>query len=178
MNHNDDNRPFKEKYRIYIYPVVLAWIMTMFIRPIVSDGNAMLPNIKDGQVIIVSKETYSANRGAPKLQQVVAFRDDFAKANQEGNNTIRRVVGLPGDTIEIKNGKVYRNGKVLKEDYVKGSTDGIVKPIKLGEEEIYVLGDNRQSSIDSRAVGPLKMNLLRGHCSFAIWPLGSFGFVK
>lgn len=180
MAHRDDERPFKEKYRIYIYPVVLAVIMTMFIRPIISDGEAMSPTIGDNQLIIVSNEKYSANRGTPEFQQVVAFREDFIQEGDKGDNTIRRVIGLPGDKIEIKGGKVYRNGKVLKEKYIKGKTLGEVEPITVGKDEVFVLSDNRTEGLDSRdkKVGPLKMNLIRGSCSLIVWPISCFGAVN
>lgn len=177
MANYEDNRPFREKYRIYIYPVVLAWLITMFVRPITSDGSAMLPGISDGEVIIVSKQTYSSVRGAPQFQQVVAFRSDFIDEGEKGDNTIRRIIGLPGDKIEIKNGRVYRNEELLEEPYISGTTEGEIGPLTLGEEEIFVLGDNREESIDSRdpRVGPLNMRDLRGYCSFTIWPFREIG---
>lgn len=175
-----DHRPFKVKYRIYIYPVVLALVVTMFVRPIVSDGNAMLPTIGDGEVIIVSKEKYTPKRGAPGFNQIVAFRDDFIAEGNEGDNTIRRIIGVPGDTIKIRDGKVYRNGEVLEEKYVKGFTEGEVETITLGEDEVFVLGDNREESIDSRdpRVGVLKMELIRGYCTVAVWPFSKFGRIR
>ncbi|WP_027399599.1 signal peptidase I [Anaerovorax odorimutans] len=178
--YDDNNKSFKEKYKIYIYPVILAWIMTMFIRPIVSDGEAMLPTIKDRQVIIVSKENYSKNRGVPEFQQVVAFKKDFIQDGDKGDNTIRRVIGLPGDKIQIKDGKVYRNGKTIKENYISGEIKGDFGPIIVGEEEVFVLGDNRSNSIDSRdeRVGTLDMSLIRGSCKLVIWPLNEFGKIE
>lgn len=180
MAQREDNRPFREKYRIFIYPVILAWLVTMFVRPITSDGNAMLPYIDDGEVIIVAKQTYTPVRGAPEFQQVVAFRDDFLEEGDEGDNTIRRVIGLPGDKIEIKDGKVYRNDELLEEEYIKGFTEGEVEPIIIGEDEVFVLGDNREESIDSRdpRVGPLKMELIRGYCAVTVWPLNEIGRIK
>ena len=180
MVQHEDNRPFREKYRIYIYPVVLAWIMTMFIRPIISDGPAMLPTVSDGEVIIVANHKYSSVRGAPEFQQVVAFRDDFVPSTEEGDNTIRRVIGLPGDRIEIKDGKVYRNDELLEEDYIKGRTEGDVKPITIGKNEVFVLGDNRENSIDSRdpRVGLLDMGLIRGYCAVTVWPIDKIGIIK
>lgn len=181
MAQKEDNRPFKEKYRIYIYPVIAAWLVTMFFRPITADGDAMLPGIRDGEVIIVSKQTYSAVRGTPEFQQVVAFRDDMIADGDEGDNTIRRVIGLPGDKIEIKGGKVYRNDKLLKEDYITGTTMGdMEEPITVGEDEVFVLGDNREHSIDSRdpRVGLLKLKSIRGYCAVTVWPLNEIGKVK
>lgn len=180
MAKQEDNRPFREKYRIYIYPVILAWLVTMFVRPVVSDGTAMLPGIRDGEVIIVTNQHYSAVRGTPEFGQVVAFRDDFLKEGDDGDNTIRRVIGLPGDKIEIRDGDVYRNDELLKEDYIKGKTEGSMKPTIISKDEVFVLGDNREHSIDSRdpRVGPLDMKLIRGNCAVVIWPLEKIGKVK
>lgn len=179
MNRYEDNRPFKERYRIYLYPVILAFIVTMFVRPIMSDGNSMQPTIGDGEVIIVSKHKYTPNRGAPDFMEVVAFREDFVSEGNEGDNTIRRVIGLPGDEIKIKDGNVFRNGKVLEEEYAIGYTEGDLDTITIGEDEVFVLGDNRENSIDSRdsRVGPLKMELIRGDCSLVVWPLNKFGMI-
>ena len=180
MAQKEDNRSFRERYRIFIYPVILAWIVTMFVRPITSDGSAMLPGIKDGEVIIVAKQTYSAVRGTPDFQQVVAFRDDILAEGDEGDNTIRRVIGLPGDKIQIKDGQVYRNDELLKEDYITGTTEGDMGPVTIGEGEVFVLADNRENGIDSRdpRVGPLNMKLIRGSCFIAVWPLNEIGKVK
>lgn len=180
MASREDNRPFREKYRIYIYPIILAWLMTLWIRPVISDGDAMLPGIGDGEVIIVVNHHYSAVRGVPEFGQVVAFRDDFLEEGEPGTQTIRRVIGLPGDKIEIKDGAVFRNDKLLKEDYLKGITSGDVGPMTIGKDEVFVLGDNRDQSIDSRDpdVGPLNMKLIRGDCAVCIWPLNQIGKVK
>ncbi len=180
MTRNEDNRPFKEKYRIYIYPVIAAWLVTMFFRPITADGDAMLPGIRDGEVIIVVKHTYSAVRGTPDFQQVVAFKTDFIEEGDKGDNTIRRVIGLPGDKIEINDGLVYRNDKLLEEDYITGPTEGDMEPITIGEDEVFVLGDNRKNSIDSRdpRVGLLKLKSIRGYCGITVWPLNEIGKVK
>lgn len=180
MAQYQEKKSVREKYRIYLYPIILAFIVTMLVRPIVSDGQAMLPEVAEKEVIIVVKKTYSANRGMPEFNQVVAFRKDFIESEKEGENTIRRVIGLPGDTVEIKDGKVYRNGEMLTETYAVGTTEGEVEPITLGENEIFVLGDNREASVDSRdpRVGPLEVSLLRGYCGFTVWPIKEFGRIQ
>lgn len=180
MVQKEDNRSFREKYRIYFYPVIAAWLITMFFRPAIADGSAMVPGISDGEVMIVVKHTYSAVRGTPEFQQVVEFKDDFLEEGESGENSIRRVIGLPGDKIEIRDGKVYRNDLLLKEDYITGKTEGRVGPVIIKEDEVFVLGDNRENSIDSRdsRVGPLKLNSIRGYCAITVWPLNEIGKVK
>lgn len=180
MAQKEDNRPFREKYRIYIYPVIAAWLVTMFFHPVAADGGAMLPGIKDGEVIVVVNRTYSAVRGTPEFGQVVAFKRDFLADGDKGDNTIRRVIGLPGDKIEIRDGKVFRNGKLLEEDYITGETEGEIGPVTVGRDEVFVLGDNREHSVDSRdpRVGMLKLKSIRGWCAVAVWPLNEIGKVK
>jgi len=180
MPQRNDNRPFREKYRIYIYPVILAWLMTMWIRPVISDGSAMQPGIRDGELIIVMNHHYSSVRGTPEFGQVVAFRKDIAETDDKGANTLRRVIGLPGDKIEIRDGEVYRNGELLKEDYISGTAKDDAGPFLIGEDEVFVLSDNRDDTADSRVpeIGPLNMKLIRGYCAFSIWPLNDIGKVK
>ncbi len=180
MAQQQDTKTLRERYRIYIYPVVLAWLVTMFVRPIISDGAAMNPSIQEGELIIVANHTYSPVRGTPEFQQVVAFRDDFIDEGEKGDNRIRRVIGLPGDTIEIKDGRVYRNGEALIEEYATGTMIDDMAELKVGEDQVFVLGDNREDSIDSRdeRVGTLSLKSIRGSCMIALWPLDKFGTIK
>jgi signal peptidase I len=180
MAQKEDNRPFREKYRIYIYPVIAAWLVTMFIHPVISHGEAMLPGLKAGEAVVVVNKTYTAVRGLPDHGQVVAFKKDILAEGDRGDNTIRRVIGLPGDTIEIRDGGVYRNGKLLKEDYITGKTEGEIGPVTVGKDEVFVLGDNREESADSRdpRVGMLKLKSIRGWCAITVWPLNEIGKVK
>ena len=166
---------FKEKYKVYITAGITAWIIFLFIHPVGVNGEAMSPTLDDGQVVIVSKQHYT--REAPDLYQVVDFNKDFADTGGNNANEIRRVVGLPGDKIGIKNGIVYRNGKAIKAPYDKVNDGEEMKAVKLKEGEIFVLGDDPAESIDSRQIGPLKMSDLRGKCSWIIWPLSNWGTV-
>lgn len=175
----EDARTYREKIRFIVYPVVLAWLVTMMIRPIISDGDIMAPTIENGQVIIVSKTAYE--REAPSLYDVVVFRKDFTPTEDEGSNTIRRVIGAPGDTLRIRNGKVFRNGELLSEGYLVGQeTLGDIGPITVGENEIFVLGDNRIEGIDSRdsQIGLLSVDLLRGKAVYRIWPINKISTIR
>lgn len=95
---------------------------------------------------------------------------------------IKRVIGLEGEQVEIKDGKVYIDGKALKEDYTKeGITDaknmGYDK-IKVPEGQVYVLGDNRLNSLDSRIIGPVNMDQLTGKAVLRFYPLNKIGLIK
>jgi signal peptidase I len=176
MAQKENVKSFKDKYKVYFAAGITAWIIFMFIHPIAIAGDAMLPTLEAGQIIIVAKETF--NREAPQIFSVVNFERDFSDQGEKNSNKTRRVVGIPGDTIEIKNGFVYRNGEALEEPYAIGVIEERIPAITLEDEEIYVLGDNREESLDSRHVGPLKMKALRGTCSWVIWPISEWSKVK
>lgn len=167
-----ERKPFRERYRIYIAAGVTAWAIFLFFHPVGVVGDAMNPTLEDGQVILVSKESY--RRSGPELFSVVNFNREFSLEGEKGANKIRRVVGVPGDTVEIRDGTVYRNGSALKEPYAMGDTKETVGPVTLTDGEIFVLGDHREASIDSRHVGPLKIKDLRGECVRVIWPLSDW----
>ena len=94
---------------------------------------------------------------------------------------IKLVIGVAGDTIEIKNGKVYRNGEVLEEDYVYGGvTPGEMGPVVVSENHVFVMGDNRPVSLDSRdaAVGEVALEDIFGRADFRLFPFNQFGVIK
>lgn len=173
-------RTFREKYRVYTYPIVFAIIITMLIKPLPVSSLVMEPTLHKGQVVVITRHRYSSVRGAPDHGQIVAFRSDFLKTEGRGKTRISRVIGLPGDKIEIKDGQIFLNDELLEESYVTGKTEGFVKPTVLGKEEVFVLGDNRQESVDSRdpRVGPLDMELLAGSCEVTLWPINQIGRIK
>ena len=92
---------------------------------------------------------------------------------------IKRVIGLPGETVEIRRGRVYVNGHILDEPYVPaqfadGSTQG---PFMVPENQYFVMGDHRASSNDSRVFGPVPLDAIYGKAVFAYWPVERFGAI-
>lgn len=159
---------------ILVLAVVL--IVTFFVKPIVVKGTSMVPNLETNNYIFVSKQAYTF--GEPKQGQIVVF----PVQTEDGKELyIKRVVGLPGDVIDIKDGQVYINNKKQNQDFTAdGYTPGNVKDFKVPEGEIYVLGDNRVVSIDSRyeEVGTVKIDDITGVAVLRIWPLNEFGKLK
>lgn len=166
----------------YVLAAVAAIIVFMLIAPIVQKGDSMSPTVGDGNVMILNKETYSEKRGLPEYGTVIVFkRDYYDKDKVGGENRVARVIGLPGDKIEISGGDVYRNDKKLAhESYEVGKTTGTVLPIEVPSGQIFILCDNRENSIDSRndKVGTLSLKSIRGKALIVIWPFSNFGVVK
>ena len=111
---------------------------------------------------------------------IVTIRTRDLPQHEDGPNIIKRVIGLPGDTIEIKDGAVYRNGEFLQESYLPDQTVTEVRnpdyaAVALGPDEYFVMGDNRAVSLDSRSIGPIPANHMIGEVLLRFYPWQDFG---
>lgn len=138
----------------------------------------MEPNFHNGEFLLVEKVSYRFLK--PRRGDVVVLK----APEQPTIDFIKRIVGLPGETIEVSNNLVRINGKIIKELYlnqgeiteIKG--DSSAQLIKtLGQNEYFMLGDNRKSSKDSRSIGPIHIKAIIGKVFIVIWPPGEFGLV-
>lgn len=136
------------------------------------EGQSMEPNLHNNQRLIIEKISYRFH--LPRRGDIVVIK----MANRHSDPLIKRVVGLPGETIEIRDGHVYINGQVLTESYLEQLTYGNVGPTVIGPEYIFVLGDNRGASNDSRSFGEVKISSIIGHAWFRYWPLDELGFLR
>ena len=139
----------------------------------------MVPTLENGEQLIVEK--MSRYFGLPSYTEIITFR--HPDESRKDSHLVKRVIGLPGDHIEIRDGKVYRNGIQVDEPYlgsgvVTSGADRGFDDVVVAEGEIYVLGDNRSVSSDSRFFGPIKMNLVEGHVLIRIWPLTHFRWFR
>lgn len=96
--------------------------------------------------------------------------------NRNEHMWVKRVVGLPGDSLEIRNGYLYRNGQMLREDYIKEEMILGLDPVNVPEDHVYVLGDNRNHSSDSRIVGPIPTRNIQGKVIMRFLPFGNITF--
>lgn len=129
-------------------------------------GDSMEPTLYNAQEILISRFAYKLS--SPKRGDVIVF---LPNGNQNTHLYVKRVIGLPGEKVQILNGSVYIDGSLLEEDeqYVRMSDSGIaVNEITLANDEYFVLGDNRNSSEDSRSgnIGPVKKNTIIGKAWF------------
>ena len=159
----------------------LTWLGITFVGQRTEvDGSSMEPMLTDGDNLIVDKITYRFSD--PKRFDIIVF-----PFKQEKNTYyIKRIIGLPGETVQIdEQGTIYINGEVLTENYgreiIRAETVGIAaNPIVLGEDEYFVMGDNRNCSMDSRTeiVGNIKRKDIIGRAWIRIWPLNKLGILK
>ncbi|CDA15150.1 Signal peptidase I P [uncultured Clostridium sp.] len=158
---------------------ILAWMLVSFFGQRVSNaGDSMSPVLKNGDVVLINRIVYDARK--PKRGEIIAFRPN---GNENAHYCIKRVVGLPGETVQIKDGKVYIDGKVQKKNVYTSDLDfaGIAeKKLTLGETEYFVLGDNSAGSDDSRLadIGNVKREDIGGKVWFVTNIGKNFGFVK
>lgn len=141
-------------------------------------GPSMSPQLQDGNEVLINRFSYKFV--SPKSGDVVAF---FPNGNTNTHYYVKRVIGLPGDTVQIKDGIVYVNGGEYKEttEVSRMEDAGLAaNEIKLEEDEYFVLGDNRNNSEDSRYVniGNVKEEYIIGRAWFQISPRDKIGFIK
>ncbi|MCM3569083.1 signal peptidase I [Neobacillus mesonae] len=165
--------------------VALAAVIRYFLfAPIVVDGLSMMPTLQDQDRMIVNKLSYEI--GEPHRFDIIVFHAP------EHKDYIKRVIGLPGDHIEYKNDTLYVNGKAYKEPYLDEYksqvedgplTDDFTLEEKIGRTtvpkgELFVMGDNRRFSKDSRHIGTIPMGKVIGKASVIFWPIKDARIVK
>lgn len=166
--------------------VIITYLVLNFIgQRTVVEGNSMWPTLNDGESLIVDKLTYHFQ--APKRFDIIVF--PYQENNGREVYYIKRIIGLPGESIQISDNQILIDGKVLEEEYGYGQyTEGgyAEKPLYLGADEYFVIGDNRSISKDSRylndlgqpEVGCIHRDEILGRAVFRIWPLSEFGKIK
>ncbi|NMA34409.1 MAG: signal peptidase I [Clostridiaceae bacterium] len=134
-----------------------------------------------GDIIVFLENRYPENYFDKVRIFITDVGDIFKPAERKTHvRMVKRIVGIPGDEVDIHDGKVFVNGRELEEEYVKGVTFQREQPlpIKLKESEYFVLGDNREVSKDSRTFGTVKRSQIEGKAVFRFWPLSVFGSLK
>ena len=169
-----------------IFSAILCFIIifALFARVITVDGESMVPTLQDQQRLIVSDMFYT-----PQYDDIVILYADKLvneSSGGYGKPIVKRVIGLPGDTIRIDfvKGVVYRNGEQLPDDYTNTPTNlpenfPNNKDVTVEDGKIFVLGDNRNGSKDSRSsdVGQVDMRYIMGKAYLRIWPLNALGIL-
>lgn len=158
----------------YVIVIVVALLIKEFIfSPIKVNGTSMYPTLNDGDIMILNEIGYYLN-GVNRFDIVVVKTDD--------DRIIKRVIGLPGDRIVYKDNILYVNDEEVKEEFTHDITHNFTLS-EIGYDVIpdgyyFVVGDNRGNSHDSRSIGLISKNQIKGKTSFVIYPFNKFGYVK
>ncbi|MCP5118949.1 MAG: signal peptidase I [bacterium] len=156
--------------------VVIAVVVILFLyQPVKVEGTSMMPALVDQERIFINKFIYRFGFGEIERGDMVVFWFP----GDPSKSYIKRVVGLPNDSVEIREGVVHVNGQPLEERYVPSEYRDRQSrpPLKIPSDEYFVLGDHRSSSNDSRAWGPVHRRHIYGKAVFVYWPIEKMGLL-
>ncbi len=159
------------------FSVLIAIVLIVFIyQPVKVEGTSMMPALTDQERIFINKFTYRFGIGSIERGDLVVFW----YPHDQSKSYIKRVIGLPGDTVEVRNGTVIVNGRPLAEDYVPEEyrDHQSFHAVTVSPDNYYVLGDHRSSSNDSRVWGTVERKYIYGKAVFVYWPLEKMGRLR
>lgn len=173
-------RLVKEILETIIPAILIALLINLFLaRATRVSGQSMEPNLHTDQRLIVEKLSYN-----PFLRQYLGMsgpqRGDVVVLQLEAQDEllIKRVIGLPGDEIIVRDGQVYVNSLILSEPYLSAETTGSFGPVTVPPLHVFVMGDNRNFSNDSRSFGTVPLRDIMGRAWFSYWPVDDISFVR
>ncbi|MCA1635238.1 MAG: signal peptidase I [Acidobacteria bacterium] len=163
--------------RDLVFALMIASLVIVFVvQPVKVEGTSMLPRLEDGERIFVNKLIYY---GLPELERgdiiVFWYPEDPSKSY------IKRLIGLPGETVQVRDGRILINGKDLGEPYLdseRNVTTQSLPPVLVRQHYYFVMGDNRDNSSDSRSWGLVPEKYIYGKALFRYWPLGRASVIK
>ena len=184
LDNNLNNQPsaFK-KVKEYLWEIIKIVVISLIIivpirmyviQPFIVEGESMMPNFHDGEYLIVDEISYRFND--PQRGEVIVFHPP----QDSKNYYIKRIIGLPGETVELREGKIFiyndefKDGNRLNEsNYLTQSSK-----VKLAEDQYYVIGDNRDNSLDSRRIGPITSSNIKGRAFFRAFPFNTLTLLE
>ena len=164
----------KDLIKDLIIALVLVLIITACVKPTLVSGQSMDDTLHDGNYLIVSKLSYKF--GEPARGDIIVF-----DSGEEGHELwVKRVIGLPGDTITTDGKTTYINDAKASEPYIKNGTvsQGELQTWTVPEGEVFVMGDNRNNSQDSRVIGCVEESAIVGKAVVRLWPPDSIGKIE
>ena len=157
----------KENLLFTILLLIIIIIRIFFYSPIRVNGSSMYPTLQDKEFMILNK--IGLQKGINRFDIVVV--------ESNGKYIIKRVIGLPGESVMYSDNKLYINGKVIEDNYSKSETENFENVI-LKDNEYFVMGDNREVSKDSRVIGPVNIKNIKGKTNLVIFPFNKIGIVE
>ena len=160
-------KKLKEYLPYVIILLVVILIKTFVVSTVCVDGDSMYPTLHDNDIMILNKVKYN-------FEEVKRF--DIVVVRYEDHYIIKRIIGLPGETVEYKDNVLYIDGKEVKDKYNSIEQSDFSETLE--DNEYFVMGDNRGDSLDSRIIGPIDEEDILGNAKFTIFPFNRFGNVK
>lgn len=166
-----------EWIKVFALAIVFAFIITQFIKPTLVRGDSMYSTLEEGDYLIINRMSYKFKE--PQHGDIIVFESDLQQEDGKSKDLVKRVIGVEGDRVEIKNSKVYVNGKELDEPYIHDeNTDGDIDTV-VPKDCVFVLGDNREISLDSRydSVGFINESDILGKVFVRLYPFNKVGLL-
>ena len=154
-----------------VLTLVIFFVIQLLVRNFRVVGTSMEPNLHNGQYLIIDKVSYRF--GSPSYGDVVVFEPP----NRPGEDYVKRIIGLPGQTVEVRNGQVIIDGQIVHEPFTVRPGSYSMDSRQVGPDEYFVLGDNRNSSSDSHSWGMVPSGNIVGRAWVSYWPPSSWGVI-
>ncbi len=161
-----------KEYFIYVCIILLIIFLCSFIvTPVRVNGTSMYPTLKDGEIMLLNKINY-------RFHDIKRF--DIVVVKTDNEKIIKRVIGLPGETLKFEDNTLYIDGQEVKEPYLKEETAdfdlSLLEMEKVPSDCYFVMGDNRDNSKDSRMIGPVKKKQITGRAKLVVFPFDAKGY--
>ena len=166
-----------EWIKVFALAIIFAFIITQFIKPTLVRGDSMYSTLEEGDYLIINRMSYKL--GDIERGDIIVFESDLQQEDGTNKDLVKRVIGIGGDKVKIKDSKVYVNGKKLNEPYIHNEvTSGDVDTV-VPENCVFVLGDNREISLDSRykEVGFINKSDILGKVFVRLYPFNKIGLL-
>lgn len=171
----------REWLRDIVIALIIAILALQFIKPVIVRESSMEPNFSESDYLFASKQSYGLLGGEPQMGDVIVFRSTLKDEEDHDKLLIKRIIGVPGDVIDVTGGKVYVNEQVIDDGYTKGqTTNGEIADLVVPADSYFCLGDNRLVSVDSRSeeVGFVRKEDIVGKVVFRLFPISEFGAIE
>lgn len=171
----------KEWIKDILCAIILAAIILQFVMPTVVREHSMENTLQENDYLFVSKKAYTWFGGTPSRGDVIVFQSDLPLTANTNKLLVKRIIGVAGDTVAIRGGITYINGKAIDESFTKdGYTLGDMDEVTVPENKLFCMGDNRQNSGDSRdsRIGMVDVSTVKGKVVFRLFPFKSFGKIE
>lgn len=154
----------REILSYFLIIVVVLFIKTFIVAPVLVNGSSMYPTLEDKDFLLLNRMDKSYERF------------DIVVVEYRGEKLVKRIIGMPGETIEYKDKKLYINGKEMEDQFASVTYEFKLENLsltKIPDDSYFILGDNRNNSIDSRRIGPVHKDDIQGKIVYGIVPFGS-----